>query len=266
MLINTVILFLRDALPLFIILVLLLALQSRFELKKRWFIHGISLGVIFTISIHLIIDYIAQAFDGRGLEIMLIFLGFTFYLIVISYLYIALFKQKNTTIPIVHYICILTIFALGFTLNGTNFLIYLMGYWTQSGAFKSLLIGVVLGTGICTSISVLLYFFVMYIQNNFYLQTPVILLLLNAAGFVLHSIGLLYQIDILPSANLLWDLNFLINENSELGRFLTAFFGYDATPTFLQFIIYIVVLVVPLAIYLQKIHLQKADKAQEILS
>jgi high-affinity iron transporter len=57
---------------------------------------------------------------------------------------------------------------------------------------------------------------------------------------------LLLQIDFLPSTRMILDLNFIVRENSELGRFLKALFGYDASPTILQIGVYVTALLIAL--------------------
>jgi high-affinity iron transporter len=54
------------------------------------------------------------------------------------------------------------------------------------------------------------------------------------------------QIDLLPSSAIVWDTSLLISEQGEVGQLLSALFGYDATPTIAQLVIYLLAITLPL--------------------
>jgi high-affinity iron transporter len=149
-----------------------------------------------------------------------------------------------------HWLTPLMIVALVLALNGANFLVYFTGYWSQSGAVQPLLLGLILGLGICISIGILLYFSVLFSDQNLTPYTSAFLLVLYGAGQLMQASNRLLQIDRFPDGKLLWDANWLIKESSELGHFLTALFGYDATPTSLQLTLYLTAVAVPLVIFI----------------
>jgi high-affinity iron transporter len=138
------------------------------------------------------------------------------------------------------------ILALIIMVQGTNFLIYFVGYWSQVNVVNTLFVGVFLGTGICISISILLCFFCLFLNEQFYARSAELIFILFACGLINKTTGLLLQIDFLPSTRMILDLNFIVRENSELGRFLKALFGYDASPTILQIGVYVTALLIAL--------------------
>ncbi|MFT5164635.1 MAG: high-affinity iron transporter, partial [Alteromonadaceae bacterium] len=68
MLINTVILFLRDALPIFIIAVLLLTAERCYKRAQRWLTGGIIAGLVAALILINSIGVIVQSVDSTGLE------------------------------------------------------------------------------------------------------------------------------------------------------------------------------------------------------
>jgi high-affinity iron transporter len=246
MLINTVILFLSDALPIVILVALLLASTSTKHLHLSWFIYGLILSLFSTFALINLVDFIALSLDSTGLELLFSSAYIAIYSLIVALL-VSKYVFKNSE---AWQACALLITLVAITLNGTNFLVYITGYWSQVDALQSLLIGMVLGAGICLSIAVLLYFFVVYCDQTLCGYTSSCLLLLYGAGQIIQASHLLSQIDILPTTTVLWDINSVINEKSEVGHFLNALFGYDASPTVVQVIIYLAAIIMPIIFYM----------------
>lgn len=257
MLINTVMLFLQDALPVFIVSALLLLRFTCFSItisteniiKKKqrtnWLYQAsiLAIGTMFLLTTNM--AFISQSFSGNGIEFffslgyLLIYL-FSALFFIREYLFI---ENKITKQKLALFILFLVLL-----LNGTNFNVYLSHYLTQIAQIESLLLGVVLGTGICISIAILLYFTLRYSDENIHPKTSCYFLLLFSAGQLMKMVNRLEQIDILPSGSILWNSNRLLAENSELGYFLTVMFGYEATPSLIQLIIYFTALFLPILI------------------
>ncbi|MEQ8535374.1 MAG: hypothetical protein RIB86_26185, partial [Imperialibacter sp.] len=65
-------------------------------------------------------------------------------------------------------------------------------------------------------------------------------LTLIASGMVMQATQLLIQIDWISVSEPVWDSNWLISEPSAAGQMLYAVFGYEATPSMTEIILYIV--------------------------
>jgi high-affinity iron transporter len=67
-----------------------------------------------------------------------------------------------------------------------------------------------------------------------------VLLMFFAAGLVAHGAHEFIEAGLLPAgiANL-WDLNFLLDENSFLGQLAAVLFGYNANPTLTEVVVYL---------------------------
>jgi high-affinity iron transporter len=245
MLINTVILFLRDALPVFVVMTILLSLLQQQNIKHSWcYVAGV-IGLLFSCVLLITIDSIAHALDDTGLEWLYAALYFICYCITLLMVNQTTIKNQLLAAPsiaIIRY-CAVALIAIIMALNGASFLIYITGFWHQDNASNALSTGLVLGVGICASIAVLLYFMMEFLQVNFYLIREALLIFFSA-GLLMQSSNLLLQIDVLPSSQFLWDSNDIVLESSEVGHLLTVFFGYDATPTLLQLFLYVVAVVI----------------------
>lgn len=66
-----------------------------------------------------------------------------------------------------------------------------------------------------------------------------VLLLLFAAGLLAHGIHESHEIGLIPPViEHVWDINDILNEQSTLGSFLKALFGYSGSPSLLEVVAY----------------------------
>ena len=243
MLINTVILFLQNALPIFVITTLLIIVFSAKELiliRAKWRILGVVLTIVSVFVLSENLEKISQFYDGMGMEL---FLSLSYLFIYIFSIFIFVFDGKHYAKQLAF-----LVFYIISCINGAHFIIYLTNYWSQAQQVDSMLIGIILGGGICLSISILLFFILKSAERNFYFQTSRYFLLLFSVGQLMHAIALLQQVDVLASSQALWDSSCFITEDSEVGQLLTVLFGYESTPSLLQIIIYIIAFSTPVMI------------------
>jgi high-affinity iron transporter len=72
-----------------------------------------------------------------------------------------------------------------------------------------------------------------------FFQITSVLLILFAAGLVAHGVHELQEAKLLPTVvEHVWDLNDILDEQSGLGTFLKALFGYNGNPSLLEVITY----------------------------
>jgi len=271
MLINTVILLLRDALPLILFFALLLlnagkcihlSSDSRTSLKGFYYhIFNRAPNIIFwgvalsfsVLTTSLLVGNLAdisQKFGGKGNEILFSITLLIIYLLIVFILYLLHHKINITNNSRKTTISVIVVFILVFTLNATNFFTYILGFWSQPKLQFGLVIGIILGAGICISVSILFYFSLLLIRTKYQQSIIKILFLLFGCGQLIQALNLLLQVDLLPSYSALWDSSFIINEDGELGHFFTALVGYEATPSLLHLCVYCCALILPLVAYL----------------
>ena len=260
MLINTVILFLESALPIFIITALLLirftgvynsqqhnSYLAQLQLNS-WLYQGgvLSLVMIYILSYNM--ADITQLLSGMGAEIIFAVLGLLIYLCCAA-MFIKELQQSNNDWKEKQYIkqtLALVIIFIVFSLNGTDFNIYLNVLWAQTAQLESLIMGMVLGAGISISIAILLYFILLYFDEKISFNISRYILLLFAVGQLNKATSLLEQVDLLPNGRIVWNSQNILSEDSEFGHFFTALLGYEATPSLMQLSLYVISLLVPI--------------------
>lgn len=244
MLINTVILFLRDALPIFIIFSILISIFSATISARNWVGFGVCCGFISSFILLISMNVISDMFDGVGYEILVSVIT------IINYGFIVLLASLSKVLskPDNIFKCLVIFTSLTFMVNGADFLIFISSYSANPENAQPLTLGVILGSGICLSISILIYFFCKYLRL-YISEIPVrIFLTLFAAGQLAKVTILLAQADILPSTPVAWSTQHLISDSKELGHLMSSLFGYEATPSILHIGVYLLASLIPLII------------------
>ncbi|MGO4893019.1 hypothetical protein [Flavobacterium sp. W21_SRS_FM6] len=242
MLINTVILFLRDALPIFVLIGLLL---GQVQLSKRVFIGSLFAGLACSLIFIQQVDVLGEMFAGTGLEITLWCLHFFIYCLVVL-LGVSPLLFSSHDISRVNQIMACGLLVLIIVAKGTNFLLYFNGYLNQQNALQSMLIGTLLGLGICLSLAILLYFFTHWLNRKNGVFAPWLVLLVFATGQLVNAINLLVQVDVISDAAPIWNTQWLVDNESEYGHLLNVLIGYAATPTTLQIGLYLPLIIFPI--------------------
>jgi high-affinity iron transporter len=243
MLINTVILFLRDALPVFIFMSLLASLGHASLTEKKPLAIALASGALGALIIVNSANYISHLFDGAGMELLTSLITMMFYLL--ASCLVVLLDQGRAPVQILGAI-IFSAILLTTSINGASFLVFLTGYWSQYGTAQPLILGIVLGLGISTSFSILLYFLLGWLRSIGLRNAHHVLIVLFAAGQLAQTVNLLSQVDVITDSPNLWDTGQLISDNSEAGYVLASLFGYEASPSLVQVLVNITAVLLPL--------------------
>lgn len=244
MLINTFILFLRDALPLFVLLSLLFVI---FSPTPRWLVNTTLLGLAGCLLFINKIDMISELFSGAGLELSLFVCNLVVYFAVwvLGYLHM----QHRLRTAYFWSVTIGVMFVVTVVINGANFLVYFNGFWSQVDAPQAMLLGTMLGMGICTSLGILLYFSMLWLRQRWGDEVILVMLLFFATGHLVDSLNLLVQVDWLTQSPAIWDSNWLLSDKSEFGHFFAALIGYKASPSSYHIGSYFMAVALPLVAY-----------------
>lgn len=244
MLINTVILFLRDALPVFVLLVYLHALL---KLNQFWVTLSLVAGVILSLLYVSQIQLISSYFQGNGVELFRWLVQCIIYLLTLLLGYKLLRKET----PSARYLLITAAIMISLTVaaKGGHFMLYFAGYWQQNHMLHAMLLGTLLGIGICVSIAILLYLASLWLRQRCGLWITWLLLLLHATGQLTNALSLLVQIDLISSDSATWNSHKLISNQSETGYLFNVLFGYQATPSLAQLVLYFTAIFLPLILF-----------------
>lgn len=231
MLINSVIIVLREVLEAGLLVSVLLALSARTLTPFRWLLVAIPFGVAGATLYASNLESVSTLFDYTGQEITNSLLQLLIYLCVA--MLVILFpapsadkKPINLNLVILMGLTI----ALAITREGSEILIYLSGLLHKPEATQPVVIGSLIGAGIGTSIGALVYYGLSSRKPATLFIIGKCLLVILATGILSQSIPLLIQADILEAAEPLWDTTAILSEESITGQLLYAASGYEATP------------------------------------
>lgn len=238
MLINTVILFIRDTLPVFLLFSFLLAQRGG---SARFLFGGTLAGFVLAMLLYLNLSVISGWFDGGGLELIKSLV----LLLILVGLGEFIRRQYNSSPLATGWLSVLLMTGITF-INVIHFIIYFLAYWTAADASSSLILGNVIGLGISLSVGVLLYVMVNAI-SIFIVKLAVLTIFL--AGQIAGIAMLLEQINFLPNQSRLWDTSGWVADDSEYGHFLNVLVGYEATPTGAYIMIYLASMAFPVVYF-----------------
>jgi high-affinity iron transporter len=106
---------------------------------------------------------------------------------------------------------------------------------SESSTPVSTSIGAVAGLAVSISLGVALYMGSRRLNLRQFFTITGLLLIVFAAGLLAHGIHKFQEAGILPETiEHVWNTNALVSEDSNLGRFLTALFGYNGNPSLLE--------------------------------
>lgn len=248
MLINTVILFIRDTLPIFLLFSILL---SQRHVPLRALLAGLTGGLLLTGLLYRNLGMVSELFDGGGLELSKTLLLIVVFLGLCGFIYAHMAKRLR----LLSVFAILLIGAITLV-NAIHFFIYSVAYWSSQQADMALMMGTVIGLGISSSVSVLLYLFLDTWQRQ---RGGLLVLAIFLAGQIAGVAVLLEQINVLSEQSRLWNTSGWLADESEYGHFLNVLFGYEATPGIAYVLVYLFALIFP---FVFGLILSKRAKAQ----
>ncbi len=128
------------------------------------------------------------------------------------------------------------------------------------------LIGGGLGLAAAVIVGWLLFVVSVRLDVRSFFRVTSVLLILFAAGLMAHGVHELQEAGVLPVfVEHVWDINFIVDENSTMGSILKALFGYNGNPSLLETMSYAAYyLIIGIAIWLAQRTARSAEFSQEV--
>jgi len=239
MLINSVVIVLREVLEAALMVSVLLAVSRILQLDSRWLRVALVAGLGGAAIYGHFLDTVSEFFEGVGQELFNALLQFS----VLGFLAVAVFliaRQRgrrcegHTFLPIVMALAV----ASAITREGAEVLIYVSGFWQISDFLSSVGVGSLAGAAIGFSVGVLFYYLLLAVSPARALLISVVLLSLAASGMSAQAMGLMIQADWISVAAPIWDSSGFIAEDSLTGQLLYALVGYEASPSAIEVVTY----------------------------
>jgi len=241
MLINSVIIILREVLEAALIVSVLLALCHNLHLSKKRFIASLLLGALLASLYAANLNSISDLFDGVGQEIV----NTSLYLIIFTCLILLIIaigkKPINTTLVL---FAVSGCLAVALVREGSEVIIYIQGFTSSPNLFQSVLAGAFIGAGIGFSIGVFFYYLIVNLSPLNGVRLSLFILILICGGMISQATQLLIQADILASQAPLWNSEGWVSERSMIGQLLYALIGYESTPSPIQVAFYLISLAI----------------------
>lgn len=112
-------------------------------------------------------------------------------------------------------------------------------------AVSTTLLGALVGLLLAIGLGVVIFGASVRLNLRTFFNVTGILLLLVAAGLVAQGIHEFQEAEVLPMiVEHVWDINPILDENSTVGSFLKALFGYNGNPSLLEVMAYLAYLVI----------------------
>jgi high-affinity iron transporter len=252
MLLETVVIVLREVVEAALIISILLASNLLFKESQRWVTASIFGGILMSLLQAWKLGWISQQFDGRGQEFVSVVLLMTISACLLWRI-ADLIMLPARAIPARFYGLPLGIaVALAISREGAEIFIYGYAYTARMDSVFNVILGCAIGAGIGISIGVLCYYLLTplltSLNRRWSAHVLVSMLTLITAGMAVQVVMNLMQAGVIESQLPLWNTSDLIAEASIAGQLLYALIGYEATPTPSQVECYTAVVVLVLAI------------------
>lgn len=242
MLINAVVLWLRETLPLLLLLSVLLAIWP--TQQRRIVGIGLGGGLLLVLLMSTQLRLLSAWFDGQGLELTysVFYIGCAVLLAVAAW-------QRGIESRRIHHFANAQPYAGSATwsalamvclagVHGHNLMLYLWVYPHAATDQANLWLGSALGAGIGGSVAVLLYVLVQEGARG-WRYVPALFLSLLTARQCAAAVAIWLQTGWLDSHEALWDSSNFLDEKSEYGNFFNALIGYEATPDPMLFLLHV---------------------------
>ena len=239
MLLDAVVLVLREVLEAAVLVSLLIALSLNLRLRLRWLVWALPIALLGAYLLASSLATITDALDGAGQEVVNASLQLGIYLLIVAIVCCVLLLQRSTspTMPLYVFMTLAVSFAM--IREGSEIWIYVTGFAAVTEYRTAIYAGSAIGAGIGLSVGVLLFAGLRAMPAARSYATCLAALGLIGAGMVMQATLLLTQVDLLPAGKPLWNSSALLSEQSIAGELLYAVFGYEATPSALQMGLYL---------------------------
>ncbi|WP_426358179.1 hypothetical protein ACPUVO_17330 [Pseudocolwellia sp. HL-MZ19] len=256
MIINTIILFLRDLLPIFILFGYLHVFIKRNEIAFSYLSPALTLGVISSLLFFGIVPHVSELFEGTGIE--------RTYVALLLITYSGLFFINSTTsksifTSVKSKSLILVAAGTFIVFKASAFLIFFDVYFQQQGNSTNILIGCIIGLGICASFTTLFTFILTELLESNKTLVVNICWALFLAGQLSQITIYLSQVDLINIGPAVINFSTYIKDQSEYGHVLKALIGFEESPSKLFIFIYSLAFTLPFLAQLINTFLQRIN-------
>lgn len=247
----------REVLEAGIVIGVVLAASEGIRHRGLWIALGIAGGLAGSAVLALFADRIAGTFEGSGQDILnAAILSIAVVMLVWTVVWMASHGKEMVAEmravgravqegrkPLA---ALAIVVGMAVLREGIEIVLFLYGIATTGAdSGMSVAMGGLMGLALGAAVSFVLYRGLVAIPLKHLFKVTTILISLLAAGLAAQAVGILQDAGFIQSlADPLWDSNWLLADDSAVGRVLRTLVGYRAEPTGMQLIAYAATLVV----------------------
>lgn len=229
MLLNAVIIVLRETLEAGVLVSILLSISSQLTLGHRWLWWAFAAGIIGAIVYAVNLGRVSEWFDYVGQEVVNAMIQYAIYISLVVLCMAIYFPHRYSRRSMMWLLGVIAVLAS--VREGSEIIIFYSGFLHDSDMLVRAATSGFIGLMIGISVGALCYHAIVSCSDAAARTFQLVLLSLVAAGMVAQASQLLVQADWLPSSAALWDTSEYLPESSIVGQLAYATFGYEASPT-----------------------------------
>lgn len=248
MLLSSVVLLLRETLEVVLLVGVLMAIGYLLRFTRHWLAFGLLAGLVLALVYASNLDAISMWFEYVGQEITnaTMQIGIALVLVILGWMTGRRDDSRQQAFQVLAAIAL----AIAIAREGSEIFIYLSGFFRQEDKLQAVLLGGGIGFCIGISVGVLLFYGLVALPRKWGVATSMALMALIAGNMLSQAVLQLTQADWISAGQALWDSAGVVAENSLSGQLLYALVGYEATPSPVQVVAYLVgVVMVSAAIF-----------------
>ena len=237
MFLDIIIIVLRETLEASVLVAVLLSIAKNQCIGTAWLSVACFPGFFGAIVYGVYMGDISEWADYAGQELVNASLQILLYLLIVFLIPIQWIGETRSRRLLQAFLVFIV--SIAFIREGAEIYIFYSGFLQQEGvAVKALSSGFV-GLAVGLSVGAIAYYVLVMISPARVRLLHATILALIAAGMVLQATQLLIQVDWISIGSPLWDSNSLLAESSLMGQVAYAIFGYEATPSFQELLVYL---------------------------
>lgn len=237
MLLDIVVIVLRETLEASVLIGVLLSLSQHAQIGFAWLFAALVVGLLGAWFYGSNLDIISDWFEYTGQEVVNAALQYFIFLqlLMIVALQTCVTQRSRRALLLMMSVVV----ATAIVREGSELFVFYAGFLQSGGdllnAFTSGFIGLAIGM----SVGAISYYYLVTRSAAKASSFHALMLVLIGSGMMTQATRLLAQADWVSVGEPLWDSNWLLSEASISGQLIYAIFGYEATPSGLEVLIYI---------------------------
>lgn len=229
MLLNAVIIILREVLEAALLASVFLALSQLLNRKLWWMLIAMFIGFAGAYVYADNLSVISMAFQGTGQEVFNATLHSLIFLCLLMFM-ISVPHQNKPSWRRLNLMTIVLAVIIAIIREGSEIILYIKGFFDIPELLSPVLMGGAVGAGIGLSVGVFIYYLLVNLHSKSGIWLGYLLLLFVGGSMVAQAVEFLIQADYISASAPLWDTSNIISERSVVGQLLYALLGYEATP------------------------------------